>query len=596
MAHSKTGLLTPIEHRDLYSIPILNDLERQHYFTLKEQEQKILKQFKDGRDAMYFVINLIFFKLKQTFIPFQFNDVQMESLHVRQRYFPDQTFSKTMPTESTKKRIHLKIMKLCQAKRLTGTTLTIIEDELQAFAPCAPRQRQLLKELLRLLQKHNVIIPGHTTLQNIVRQVWNREQQLILNAYHRYTTKQQRKTLLDLLGQPDEKELTIVHLKTDLKSFKTHDLWDEISKHKHLQSMFNLAKDVIQALKLPHTTYEYYASLVQYYERSQMKRLNDKAVGLYLLCYIFLRYQATNDVLIDAFKKRVNEIEGKAHAYSDEQRLKHLDESQPNRERISKMMIAAHHHPKLRVSKEFLYQHIPKDQWELAAYSLVDENFNKNRLFWHYIDHLEDSIKLALRPLFLTLDFTILQNDTLKEIIDHLRYHLEAGTLTCTPFPAPFQKWIDKKQRIHLIDQGNIISNRFEFLVYTKMIQALKKNQITLQCSIRYKNMDDEFITRKAWSRTKKQQLKNLHYPKLSAPMRQTLENLKEELTPLYQKVNEAIKNGENTSIIIKKNKKGEQVWRLKPLKSTSEPTEGLFLHLQQHSIVDIRLLSKLMI
>ena len=75
-----------------------------------------------------------------------------------------------------------------------------------------------------------------------------------------------------------------------------------------------------------------------------------------------------------------------------------------------------------------------------------------------------------------------------------------------------------------------------------------------------------------------------------------TLENLKEELTPLYQKVNEAIKNGENTSIIIKKNKKGEQVWRLKPLKSTSEPTEGLFLHLQQHSSVDIRLLSKLMI
>lgn len=42
MAHSKTGLLTPAEHHDLYSIPVLDDLERQHYFTLTEQEQKQL--------------------------------------------------------------------------------------------------------------------------------------------------------------------------------------------------------------------------------------------------------------------------------------------------------------------------------------------------------------------------------------------------------------------------------------------------------------------------------------------------------------------------------------------------------------------------
>ena len=42
MAHSKTGLLTPAEHRDLYSIPVLDDHERQHYFTLTADEHKIL--------------------------------------------------------------------------------------------------------------------------------------------------------------------------------------------------------------------------------------------------------------------------------------------------------------------------------------------------------------------------------------------------------------------------------------------------------------------------------------------------------------------------------------------------------------------------
>ena len=181
-----------------------------------------------------------------------------------------------------------------------------------------------------------------------------------------------------------------------------------------------------------------------------------------------------------------------------------------------------------------------------------------------------------------------LQNDPLKKSVDYIREHLEAGTFAKTPFPAEFRKWIDKKQRIHLINQNGIIPNRFEFFVYMKMIHALKKNHISLRYSRRYKNLDDELIQPKTWTRTRKQHLKKLDYPKLSNPMRQTLGDLKNELTPLYKTVNEAIQTGENKSIIIKKNKKGEQVWRLRPLKGKPELDEGLFRHLQQHSIVDI--------
>jgi len=588
MAHEKTGLLTPTEYRDLYHLPLLDDRERQHYFTLTEQEQKTLKQFKDVKDAVYFVTRLVFFKLKHTFVSFQYQDVTAERQHVMHRYFPDKAFPKSLPSRSSQNRIDLKIMDLCQAKRLTGSVLVTIQDELKELAPFCPRQRQLLKALLRLLKKHNVIIPGHTTLQNCVSKVWNHEQKRILTAYQRHTTKQQRATILDLLNQStDEKDYSIVELKTDLKTFKTHALWDELVKHKQIKSMFDMAKDVIQTLKLPYTTCEYYASLVEYYDRSQMKRLKAQSSGLYLLCYVFLRYQATNDTLIDAFKKRVADFEGKGNAHADAQRLKQLDESLSNRERISEMMITAYHHPDPMISKELLYRSIPEDQWEAAAYSLIDENFNKNRLFWHYVDNLSDSIKLALRPLFLTLDFTIIQNDQLTEIVDYMKKHLAEGTFTNTPFPVEFRRWIDKKQRIHLIDQNGIIAHRFEFLVYTKMIHALKKNKISLRHSLRYKNIDDEFMQRKTWVRARKQLLKKLNYPKLSNPMRQTLADLNNELTPLYKLVNDDIQTGKNESIIIKKNKKGEQVWRLKAIRKKSEPNEGFFTHLPQHGIVD---------
>ena len=145
MAHEKTGLLTPAELRDLYSLPALDDHERHHYFTLTADEHKNLSQFKDVKDAVYFIIRLTFFKLKQTFIAFQYQDVTTERQYVMERYFPKHTFPKSLPSKSSQNRIDLKIMDLCQAKRLTGSTLITIQDELHALAPFSPRQRQLLK-------------------------------------------------------------------------------------------------------------------------------------------------------------------------------------------------------------------------------------------------------------------------------------------------------------------------------------------------------------------------------------------------------------------------------------------------------------------
>ena len=66
MAHSKTGLLSPTELRDLYGIPLLNDAERREYFTFDQAELNILTNFKDVKDSVYFAIALVFFKLKHT--------------------------------------------------------------------------------------------------------------------------------------------------------------------------------------------------------------------------------------------------------------------------------------------------------------------------------------------------------------------------------------------------------------------------------------------------------------------------------------------------------------------------------------------------
>lgn len=588
MAHSKTSLFTSTELLDLYGIPVLTDTERQEYFTFNEKELSILNNFKDVKDALYFATSLVFFKIKNTFITFKCNNVINEYDYVRNCYFPDQPLPKHMPTESTKKRIHLKISELCQAKRLNGEMAETIYSQLQEIATYAPRQRQLLRELLNLLIKHRVIIPGQTTLQNIISKVWNIEHKRILQAYNRYTTRKQRQSIAKLLQEEDQDNLNIVALKTEIKSFHTHELWKEIDKQKQLQIFFDLAKTIIQKLNLPFTTCQYYASLVQYYDRSRMRKIDPQKTGLYLLCYIYITYQTTNDTLIDAFKKRVHDMIGKAFGYADEQRLKQLDKSEETRKHISEMMLMVHKRPSLSILKKRLYQHVPKEDWEAAAYSLVDQHFNKKMLFWVYIDLMADSIKLSIRALFTALDLTHIKKNSLSTIIEHMKTHINDGTIAQTPYPSSFKNWIDKKQQVHVVKNNEIVPHRFEFLVYKKIVNDLNANKIKVQHSFHYKDIEDEIIDRKTWKQTKKARLEKLNYPKLSNSFRQTFAEKKKESMALYKTVNESIEKGENKVVIIKKNKKGERVWRLRPIESVMESEESLFATIKQQSIVDV--------
>ena len=587
MPHSQTSLLTPTEQRDLYGIPVLNEVERQAYFTFDALEMEAINQFIDVKDAVYFAMTLVFFKLKRTFISFGYQEVTLERQHVMKRYFPALAFPKSMPTPSTKKRIHLKVMEICQAKRLIGSVLNTVNRDLTESALYSPRQRQLLRELLRILSKHNVVVPKHTTLQSLVSQVWNQEQKRVLSLYLRHTTKEQRKTTLTLLDETEE-EAIIVTMKEDLRSFKTHDLWEEIKKHAHLKSIFNMAKDVLEKLNLPLTTCQYYASLVHYYDRSRMKRIQPQKVGLYLLCYTFIRYPIVNDILIDAFKKRILENQNKATEYIDGQRLKHLEKIQEKHQQISAMMLMIDQSSASSIPKKKMYQYVPQEEWQEAALCLVDEKFDKQRLFWKYIDSLEDSIKLGIRALFLALDFTIRQNDSLKTVIAYMKAHLEAKTWITSPFPPEVIDWIEKKEASYVVKDKQIIHNRFEFLAYMKMVHALSANKITLQHTVKYKNVEEELIDSKTWEKTKKPLLKKLAYPKLGQPMKKTLKSKRKVLTSLYKTVNAAIERGKNKSVIITKNKQGERIWRLKPIEAELEENDSLFTQFKQQSIVEI--------
>lgn len=75
-----------LEHLEIYSVPILNDIEHRECFTLTSKEKKALKNHKNCDNAVYFLISLIYFKLKKALVSFRYHDVALERQHIMARY------------------------------------------------------------------------------------------------------------------------------------------------------------------------------------------------------------------------------------------------------------------------------------------------------------------------------------------------------------------------------------------------------------------------------------------------------------------------------------------------------------------------------
>ena len=148
MSNKNSTLLNPTEILDIYGPPILNDIERQEHFTLNKAETNLLKTHTNTKEAIYFLVCLVFFKIKGIFVEFNYQDITVERQYLMKRYFPGKPLPKSLPVKYIQSQIKSKILNLCGYQRFEEPIKDTIFKELCASAANHPRQRQLCKEFL----------------------------------------------------------------------------------------------------------------------------------------------------------------------------------------------------------------------------------------------------------------------------------------------------------------------------------------------------------------------------------------------------------------------------------------------------------------
>jgi len=583
-----TNLFTPEEVLDIYGVPILNDVERSEYFTLNNEENKAVKKFNNHNNAVYFLICLAFFKVKKTLVKFQYREVTQERRYVMRRYYPNLPSPKTLPqNKSTITRIENVVLKVCGYQRLTVTNLQIIKNGLQKMAPSKPKQRELLKALLALLDQHQIAIPVLTNLKEIVSDVWVREQNRLVNAYKRYSSKSQRAMILSLLAKTEDFH-NITNIRQDLKGFRTQELQAEIEKHVKIKPIFIFASSILPKLSLPITTVEYYATLIHYYSGSRLKQINHLVSQLYLVCYCFSRYQMINDNLLDALKKRTMDYKASAKKYANEQALQQLDIANDIRKKVSTMLMAIRQSSGAKVSKRVLYKHLPANEWLTAAALLAEDKFDKEILFWQHVDNIEKSIKLSLRPILKVIDIIVINNNIFDSTIKYLKTSIAKGNFHKKPLPSHLKNWVPARYREYIFYDGNVIHNRFEFLLYMQIAHHMMTDKLSLKYTVKYKSIDDHCYQQHKWKKEKSTILRKLGQTKLKAPIDNTIKEKRRTIEKLYKEVNDSILKGNNDAIKVINHQDGSRSWKLRSLKSRFDESDSFFSYFSQQSIVDV--------
>ena len=106
----------------------------------------------------------------------------------------------------------------------------------------------------------------------------------------------------------------LTQLKWEPKDFSAGAMKHERQRGEQLRGLYRQAQQVLPQLHISPESIKYYASLVTYYSVYRLKRLDVWLRSLYLLCFVYHRYQRFHDHVLDSLIHHVRQYMDAAHA------------------------------------------------------------------------------------------------------------------------------------------------------------------------------------------------------------------------------------------------------------------------------------------
>jgi TnpA family transposase len=591
-------ILEEDEIEALYERPHFTDEERLKYFGLSPTEKATLDQFHSIKSRIYFILQLGYFKSHHMFFVFDLPDVEEDAQYIQRQYFPDVQLDNLDITKVTRLRQQGVLLRLCNYRSCDAAQRQALAAKARQAATVSAKPIDVFRELMHYLAAQRVVVPGYTFMQDTVSQALTHEQERLATIASQYLGPSDVANLHRLLE--DAPGLyAITQLKREPRDFSASEIKREIQRGAQLSALYHLASKLLPVLKISNESIKYYASLVTYYSVFRLKQLEERTVRIYLLCFVYHRYQRLHDHLINSLIAHVRQYTDSAKEVAKDQVYEHRDESHENLQKAGQVL-------KLFTAAD-IAAHVPFHEVQAQAFTILEREkldfiadhmtkhaqVDETAFQWNHVDTLAPQFKRHLRPILLTVNWAASSGHApLLEAVHFLQDAVRKGRPLghYSPAALPLRFIPDTAQRyLYTQDEHghrHLLPDRYEFLVYRLLRHGLEAGDVFCRDSVRFRSFEDDLLDDQQWQ-DKETLIANTSLPLLKQPIREHLAQLEQRLEDRLVEVNRRITSGENVHFEIKR--RGPKVrWTLQYPRDSEPVNHPFFDTLPQMDISSV--------
>ena len=540
----------------VYGRPIFNYEESALYFSLSAAENAAMKQFHTFQSRIFYILQLGYFKARQQFYAFTIQDVAADANHVQQTHFPDSPSTDFGIAKGTRSKQQHVILGLFRYHLCGSAERRQLANRSQQAARISSKPIYVLRNLLQYLSEHRIVVPSYTVLQDIVGRGLTLEQERLIHIAEEHLTAADVAALRKLLTNP-QRLYEITRLKREPKDFGYQEMAREIRRGEQIARLHRLAQELLPHLQISPESIKHYASLVNFYSVFRLQQLDEKLVFIYLLCFVYHRYQQLHDNLINSLLYHVRQYTDAAKQAAKEQTYEYRLEQ-------TRDLQKAGHVLKL-FTDDAIPPQTPFGQVQARAFTILDRErldrlandiaddivLDETALQWEFIDGKAMQFKRRLRPVLRTVVFSATaDDDPLLEAVDLMKWAFRqqkslrqfADLLPTYFVPDHLRRYLYGP---NVFGQKELLVDRYEFLVYRLLRNGLEAGDIFCHDSVRFRSFEDDLLDDKQWQR-KDELIASTGLFILQQPVNDHLNALEQLLERRLIEVNRRIASGEN--------------------------------------------------
>jgi len=596
---SRLAILTADEIDALYDRPIFTLEEQIEYFELTPPEQAFLSQLGKPASQLYFILQLGYFKARHLFFQFPLPEVENDWNYIRARYFSGLSVEPENLSRATTDRQRDMILDLTGYCRCGETERDQLRGKAQQLARIDSQPIYILRELFAYLTHQRWIAPGYSWFQEMIGEVLLNEQERLIAIIAQQMTGEERDTLKILLTNPNGL-YEITQLKREPRSFAKRELAREIQRGEQMKPLYKIARRLLPQLNISNESIKYYASLIHYYSVHQMTQRDFSLISVYLLCFIYHRYQLVQDHLIITFLHHVHSYQTKCRLVAQRMVYEQTITYTKNLKKTGQvlyLLINTDDMPdenSIAQLREKAYQIINRTELDAVAHQLTQQSaMDETGFWWQHLDTLERSFKLSLRPIIrvITLEGTLSVSPLLDTIQFLQRIFIKKHALTQydeSELPLDIIP-VHLKRYLYGRDEQNkkkLLVDRYEFLIYRLIRDEIEAGTLFARHSVTYRRLEEELLSDQQWQ-NKTVLIKQTDLPLLQVNIEEHLKQLQIQLETQLKVVNERILSGDNPSI-QRKSARSKRQWHLPQPTLETEINHPFFNTLPQLDIDDV--------